>query len=130
MISVAPTGNKLVPSPNLLMSHYLTVDDLTEYKLPAGPIATLQATSETRTAYYTDQVIGPIGVHFHWFSTRTVLSHRKVSEQSFSSLCRLPPLTPTPLRKVPDSSLKLSSICLAGELQPLYLAIFLFCTLQ
>ncbi len=23
------------------MSHYLTVDDLTEYELPAGPIATL-----------------------------------------------------------------------------------------
>ncbi len=41
-----------------------------------------KATSETRTAYYTDQVIGPIGVHFHWFSTSTVLSHRKVSEQS------------------------------------------------
>ncbi len=25
----------------LLMSHYLTVDDLTEYELPAGPIGTL-----------------------------------------------------------------------------------------
>ncbi len=34
--------NKLVPSPNLtlLMSHYLTVNDLTEYEQTAGPIAT------------------------------------------------------------------------------------------
>ncbi len=47
LISVAPTGNKLVPrllNPNrdlaIIMSHYLTVDDLTEYEQTAGPIAT------------------------------------------------------------------------------------------
>ncbi len=45
LISVAPTGNKLVPSLALdlaIVSHYLTVDDLTEYERPVtGPLDTL-----------------------------------------------------------------------------------------
>ncbi len=37
MISVAPTGNKLAPSPNPTLD--LTVDDLTEYERPVtGPL--------------------------------------------------------------------------------------------